>query len=109
MLFPNYLVSSVPININHKLAEGLCQAKIIDELTIYTAEVAKQAFDELFKSEPVNYEVDMQALTELDSAGVQILLGLRKELLKKNKTIKLINIPDDFKLMLDRYFYAIAG
>ena len=51
----------------------------------------------------------MQALTELDSAGVQILLGLRKELLKKNKTIKLINIPDDFKLMLDRYFYAIAG
>lgn len=58
--------------------DGVAVVSICDELTIYTAaELKKQLFSIWTSAQQM--ELDLSGVTELDSAGVQILMQLKLE------------------------------
>jgi anti-sigma B factor antagonist len=61
-----------------------------DELTIYTA--AQQKEDLLAKfSQSEGMEIDLSQVQEMDSAGVQVLMLLKREAEDKGKPLHLVN------------------
>lgn len=63
---------------------------IDDELTIYTAATLKEdLFGYLSDSKII--EIDLTSVSEIDSAGLQLLILLKREAIQINKTLTLIN------------------
>ncbi len=78
------------MTIQAKKKGDVLQLAIDDEMTIYTAALQK---DELLGhlEEGQELEVDLSAVSEIDSAGLQILLMLKQEADRGNKVIHLVN------------------
>ncbi|MET1281613.1 STAS domain-containing protein [Vibrio navarrensis] len=71
-----------------KAEQGHAQVSIQDELTIYSAAEMKQAlFEALCQFDSL--EVDLEAINEIDTAGVQLLLMLRNESRRLEKKVHL--------------------
>lgn len=69
---------------------NLCQLVIKDELTIYTAsEMKQQLLEHLSKCNEL--EISMAQVSEMDSAGVQIVLLLRHEAYRQGKELRFVN------------------
>lgn len=69
--------------------QGSCRIRIEDELTIYTAGIANTTIrDALITHERVT--IDVSGVTEIDTAGLQILLVARKEALLRNRAVSFI-------------------
>ncbi len=66
--------------------DGHCDLAIQDEMTIYTA---MQLKNELLEHLAACHEMDvsLEHVTEMDSAGLQILLMMHKDAKEHNKTI----------------------
>jgi anti-sigma B factor antagonist len=67
--------------------------KISGELTIYTATDTKQRWLEMSKRYR-HMQLDLGDVTELDCAGVQLLLALKKQLLNHDGSLVLKNHSD---------------
>lgn len=68
----------------------MCQILISDEMTIYTAaEYKKELTGYLSDSDEV--EISLQEVTELDSAGLQIMLLLNSEAKLHGKELRFVN------------------
>ncbi|GGX47150.1 STAS domain-containing protein [Undibacterium squillarum] len=66
------------------------QATLVEgELTIYTAAQEKQRLQSFLYSDD-DLELDLSAVTEIDSAGLQILIVLKKEAHKLNKRLRFV-------------------
>ncbi|WP_039441875.1 STAS domain-containing protein [Vibrio navarrensis] len=71
-----------------KAEQGHAQVSIQDELTIYSAAEMKQAlFEALCQFNSL--DVDLEAIQEIDMAGVQLLLMLRNESVRLEKKVQL--------------------
>lgn len=82
-----------------------CRLKVDGEMTIYTAGVLK---DELLEplEEDRHVELDLSAVDEFDTAGVQLLLLLRRELAQAQKTLHLSATSDAVQEVLGLYRLA---
>ena len=70
--------------------EQVCRARIDGELTIYSAaEHKSQLLDHLEDCEEL--ELDLSAVGEMDSAGLQILLILKRQLEAAGRGLRLTN------------------
>lgn len=83
-------------------------AKIEGEMTIYNAAELKDALVPLLV-DGREFEIDLSDITEIDSAGVQLLMLVKRECLRHEQSLKLINhshaVLDVFELMdLVSYF-----
>ncbi|MFZ6801797.1 STAS domain-containing protein [Undibacterium sp. Di24W] len=60
---------------------------IAGELTIYTAAVEKQQLKEFLDTDD-DLEVNLSQVSELDSAGLQVLILLKREATQRNKKLR---------------------
>lgn len=73
----------------NKRKDATSMLRIEGEMTIYRAAELKQALlASLDQAEEL--EIDLTAVTELDSAGVQILILAKKQALEKHRKLRLI-------------------
>jgi anti-anti-sigma factor len=68
---------------------GRCRVRIEDELTIYTAGQATGAIRAALAAN-ANVAIDVGGVTEIDTAGLQILLVARKEAMLKNRAVSFV-------------------
>ncbi|HTH94957.1 MAG TPA: STAS domain-containing protein [Rhodocyclaceae bacterium] len=80
------------MNIAIQIAETALDILMEGELTIYTAAELRNQFMTVLASacEGMNVRIDMQAVTEIDSAGVQLLVLLKRELLTLGLFVKIV-------------------
>lgn len=68
---------------------GCCHIRIEDELTIYTASAVAAAVSTALNSH-ASIGIDLSGVTEIDTAGLQILLVARKEALLHERQVRFI-------------------
>lgn len=90
-----------------------CIVAIDGEMTIYNAAALKQKLDAVLDDERV-LEINLSRVSEIDSAGIQLLLLARKERAARQQTMSLVEhseaVLDTFDtLALSAYFDADAG
>jgi anti-anti-sigma factor len=79
---------SLPIKSHNE--NGNVNLRIEDEMTIYTAaELKNELLDYLVNAHEL--EIDLSAVSEIDSSGLQILLLIKREADSENKSLTLIN------------------
>ena len=91
-----------------KPADGTCTVRLDGEMTIYTAADQKTLlFDELEKCDTL--ALDLGEVSELDSAGVQVLMALKRSADQAECELQLVNHSPSAKEVLtlfglDTYF-----
>jgi len=83
-------------------AKGLCKLLIDEDLTIYEIEKIKQAVTKEFKHYQT-FELDLSGTEEVDSAGIQLLLALRVELIRQKKELKLTALSHTVSKLMGSY------
>lgn len=78
----------MPISVDKK--DRIGHLKITEEMTIYSAVELKEQLLVLL-NECHGLEVDLSGVTELDSAGLQVLLLLKSEAIRHNKELRIAN------------------
>ncbi len=82
--------------------KGLCKLAIDEDMTIYAIEGLKLALtDEIELCDKL--ELDLSAVEEIDSAGIQLLLALRRELMLKKKELKLTSVSSVVNNLMESY------
>jgi len=80
--------------------EGLCRTQVEGELTIYTVANYRQAF--LEQSRGCNgMKMDLAGVTEIDTAGVQLLVALRQHLIGTESGLQLCNSSESVQEALE--------
>ncbi len=64
------------------------------EMTIYTAAELKEKFDEAIE-DPLELEIDLAKVNEIDSAGIQLLMLAKKSRQAKQYGLHLVALSDD--------------
>ncbi len=82
--------------------QGLCKLVIDQELTIYTIETLKQGLSEEIDLYD-KFELNLASVEEIDSAGIQLLLALRDELVSRKKTFILTALSSAVTELIDLY------
>lgn len=59
------------------------------ELTIYTAATEKHNLQEFFEKGK-NLEINLSQVTEMDTAGLQVLIVLKQEAARRGKTVRYV-------------------
>jgi len=81
---------------------SLCKLAVDKELTIYVIDELKQKFTEdlsLYKK----FELNLEAVEEIDTAGIQLLLALKRELMQQKKEFKLTAVSYPVSQLLESY------
>ncbi len=80
-------------------SRGLCKLGIDEDITISCAESLKMEISgmlEVYK----RFEFDLSAIEEIDTAGIQLLLALKAELIEQGKEFSIIGAsPSVLELM----------
>ena len=77
------------MKITSKTKNGICRLQLEGEMTIYTAfEMKAQLMRHLAKAKEL--EVDLSQVTEIDSAGLQLLILLKRETAARGAILRLI-------------------
>ena len=63
--------------------------RVTGEMTVYTASQIKQPLVDAIADAPANIQLDLSDVTELDTAGVQLLLLIYREVLASGRKIQL--------------------
>jgi len=82
--------------IKSKIKDGITHLTIEDEMTIYTALEQKNYLSQYLKPDQ-DIQINLTGVSEIDSAGLQILLFLKQEA-----------INTDFKLSLTEHSQAVV-
>ena len=69
--------------------ESLGRINIESEMTIYTAQEIKNQLCSM-TLEMNDIEIDLSRVTEIDTAGIQILILIKREAVKKNRNLRLM-------------------
>lgn len=67
-------------------SEAECEVVVPADMTIYEAEEIKGLFSNALKEEK-NISVNLANVAEIDSAGIQLMVALKKEAKESNKTV----------------------
>jgi len=76
--------------LQYQMIEGDCKVVIGGEMTIYTAAELKQKLDEIL-SVPDAMDIDLREVTEIDSAGIQLLMLAKKHRSREMRSLSLVN------------------
>jgi anti-anti-sigma factor len=92
-----------------KKNDGTLQLSIKDDMTIYNAQALKEILLAHCHPDIQVLQLDLSAVTEIDSAGVQLLLLLKAESQKRGFTLRLLShseaVIEVFELLkLGMYF-----
>lgn len=82
--------------------QGVCKISISEDMTIYAIDVLKQELSEEMDI-CTKYELDLSYVEEIDSAGIQLLLAFKDELMRKKKGIKLTAMSSIVTELMDIY------
>lgn len=77
------------MTIQVKEHDGNIHLTIDDEMTIYTALEQKQELALQLKADH-ELQINLSTVSEIDSAGIQVLLFLKQQAAKKNSSLSLI-------------------
>lgn len=81
---------------------GLCKLAVEGELSIYSAELTKAELDEQV-NDYSRIVIDLSAVEDMDTSGLQILLALHKHLVKHDKTLELLSPNAAVNKLLERF------
>ncbi|MFT5758202.1 MAG: anti-sigma B factor antagonist [Alteromonadaceae bacterium] len=81
---------------------GLCKLAIVDDMTIYAIDDLKNALNEEIDLYD-RFDLNLSAVEEIDSAGIQLLLALRTELISKNKELKISSQSEVVTKIMESY------
>ena len=87
------------------VVEGLCRVSLGDDLTIYAIETLKKELSTLIESN-TQLELNLKNVEEIDSAGIQLLLGLQREAQRLNISIKLTALSAPVTKLVKMYCIA---
>ncbi|AZN36391.1 STAS domain-containing protein [Iodobacter ciconiae] len=76
-----------PMPITHKIQNDLCTILIRGEISIYTSKLMQETLLELLQSEHIIH-IDLSEVNEIDSAGIQLLISLKKYAHNKKTTLQ---------------------
>jgi len=79
---------ALEIEDNSIKTEGLCSVVFDEDLTIYAIEALKQEMSKALETYK-RFELNLASVEEIDSAGIQLLLGLQREIKCQDKELKL--------------------
>ena len=90
------------MTIKFRTVKGKCSAKAEGMLTIYTA---LESMDKLFKPLEKSSEItfDMSGVTEFDTAGLQLLMALKKETQALEIAFQIKNPSEYVQSVFDKY------
>ena len=92
--------------INFKIAPGgSCKAVVQGNMTIYEAAADKTALLGAL-ADAAELEIDMSSVAEMDTAGLQLLILVKRESLKARKPLRLTGHSEASLDVLDRYNLA---
>jgi anti-anti-sigma factor len=83
-------------------AKGLCKLMIDEEMTIYVIETLKQGISAEMDIYD-RFELNLAGVEEFDSAGMQLLLAIRSELMQKKKALKITAVSSAVARLMDGY------
>ena len=78
------------VTINAELKAGVTHLVIQDEMTIYSVLKHKNTLEHYLQSAHALH-INLEAVTEIDSAGLQLLLWLKQVALDKNISLQLVS------------------
>jgi len=84
---------------------GLCKLEMSTECSIYSVAGLKEAFDENI-DKYTRFEIDMSAVEEVDSAGIQLLLAFFKEVKRQGKSAQITAKSDAISKVVDTFGVA---
>jgi len=82
--------------------KGLCKLTINEDMTIYAIETLKQEISEEIDIYD-RFELNLADVEEIDSAGIQLLLAFRSELIRKKKAFKLTDASGVVTKLIENY------
>ena len=85
---------------------SLCQAILSGEFTIYAAAEAKARLTALLDL-CAEVELDLSAVSEIDTAGVQLLLLIKREAQRLGKTVRFVAHSRATLELIDLYNMAV--
>ncbi len=90
------------MDIKVKRRKGLCKVQIEGEMTIYnSAELKKQLLKSLPKCSQI--EIDLSQVSEMDTAGFQLLLLVYNEASLLNITVRIASYSSAVSAVFDLY------
>ncbi len=81
---------------------GRCLLKLEGDMTIYNAAAFGECLIEFVEGYK-EYEVDLSAVSEIDTAGIQLLLQLKKKAEEQQRTIQLLGCNEEICDLFDLY------
>ena len=88
------------VTINVEKNNGLCKMQIVGEMTIFTAaELKKELIDNLGNCSDI--EIDLSQVSEMDTAGLQLLLLIYMEGSRSNKSVRLTSFSPSVAAVFD--------
>jgi anti-sigma B factor antagonist len=79
----------MPLKISQdSIVKELCKLTIEDDMTIYSINEIKNALSHEIELHQ-KFDLDLSSVEEIDTAGIQLLLALRRECILKNKEFKI--------------------
>ncbi len=76
--------------ITAQIVDGVCLARIDGEMTIYTALACRDQMLEHLQQPCAAFEIDLSGVTEVDSAGVQLLIQIQRHGVALGKPVRLL-------------------
>jgi anti-anti-sigma factor len=93
------------MHIGARHEDGTCRLRIDGEFTIYTAlQIRDGLLERLAATGGV--EVDLGGVTEMDTAGVQLLLATKREGVRLGKTVRYVSHSQAVLEVIDLYNMA---
>ena len=93
------------MDIDTQQRDGLCQATLAGEFTIYAAADAKARLTALLEA-CAEVELDLSAVSEIDTAGFQLLLLIKREAQRLGKTVRFVAHSRTTLELIDLYNMA---
>ena len=91
--------------ITAKVSNGVCRVNIQEDLTIYNAlDVKKKLGKHLGKAPEM--ELDLSGINEIDSAGLQLFILLKREAKKECRVLRLVAHSPAVMDIIDTYGMA---
>lgn len=81
---------------------GLCKLAMEENMTIYVVDALKQEISQELENYD-KFELDLNAVEEIDSAGIQLILALRAELMRKKKELILTAVSGPVARLMKIY------
>jgi|GEM_PF-1165609 len=82
--------------------EGLCKLVFAEDLTIYAIEALKEGLAAHLVGYE-SFELNLAQVEEMDSAGVQLLLAFKSELMREKKQLRLTHMSPVVTQLLASY------